>query len=98
MQAIQVKFLPPTNFKGSRYKAWCERGSIIIGSDFEFDGEANAKAAARALIARFLDEDKRRFGSVVQNPWAGLGRLVASPVGAGAASDSLATKGVHCEA
>lgn len=81
MQAIQVKFLPPTNFKGSRYKAWCERGAIVVSSEFELDTEANAKAAARALIARFLDEDKRRSGSIAQNPWAGPWSIGGLPGG-----------------
>jgi len=81
MQAILVKYLPPTNFKGSRYKAWCERGSIIVSSDFKLDTGENAKAAAKALIARFLEEDKRGFGSVACNPWAGPWSIGGLPGG-----------------
>lgn len=31
MQAIQTKYLPATNYRGSRIKATCERGSLTIG-------------------------------------------------------------------
>lgn len=31
MQAIQIKFLPATNTKGSRLKAFCAAGSITVG-------------------------------------------------------------------
>ncbi|TXH40544.1 MAG: hypothetical protein E6Q97_39425 [Desulfurellales bacterium] len=30
MQAIQTRYLGPTNSRGSRIKAWCDRGSITI--------------------------------------------------------------------
>jgi len=31
MQAIEVKFLPPTNNKDARLKAFCQAGSITMG-------------------------------------------------------------------
>ena len=52
MQVITTKYLPPTNFKGSRIKASCEAGSVTVG--FCHDGtveDAHAKAAI-ALIAK----------------------------------------------
>jgi hypothetical protein len=30
-QAIQTKWLGPTNFRGSRVKAFCEAGSLTMG-------------------------------------------------------------------
>lgn len=32
MQAIVTKYLPATSTRPSRIKAWCDRGSITIGS------------------------------------------------------------------
>lgn len=51
MQAITVKYLPATNYKGSRLKAFCEAGSLTVDYDH---GAANpyfdvAKALARKL-------------------------------------------------
>lgn len=34
MQAIKTKYLPPTNYKGSRIKAECCAGSIVISYDY----------------------------------------------------------------
>jgi hypothetical protein len=49
MQAIQVKFLGPTNIRGSRYKATCASGSITLGVDHALHLEQNAARAAVAL-------------------------------------------------
>ena len=49
MQAIITKFLPATNFKPSRIKATCERGSITISADSVLTGEALHIAAVNAL-------------------------------------------------
>ena len=49
MQAIQVKFLGPTNVKGSRYKAWCDAGQVTVSTDFALNSEDNARKAAEAL-------------------------------------------------
>ena len=32
-QAIQVKYLGPTNYRGSRYKAIAAAGSVTVGAD-----------------------------------------------------------------
>jgi hypothetical protein len=39
MQAIKTKYLPATNFKGSRIKASCEAGSITIPYPYELSGD-----------------------------------------------------------
>jgi hypothetical protein len=49
MQAIQVKFLGPTNTKGSRRKAWCDAGQVTVSTDFALNSEDNARKAAEAL-------------------------------------------------
>lgn len=45
-QAIQTKYLPATSFKGSRIKAWCERGSITI--DYPGPGRASSAVSLAA--------------------------------------------------
>lgn len=69
MQAILTKYLCPTNFKGSRIKAVCERGSITVSRDDALSGDACHVAAVDALVAKFIDEDKARYGSN-KNPWS----------------------------
>ena len=68
-QAIVTKYLPATNFKGSRIKAYCERGSITISYPDELSGDACHIAAADALVAKFVKEDEKRYGTN-QNPWS----------------------------
>ena len=68
-QAIITKFIGPTNTKGSRYKASCDRGSIIVESDHALNSEQNHVAAAQALVNRFLKQDAERYGTHV-NPWS----------------------------
>lgn len=68
MQAITTKYLPATNFKGSRIKAECERGSITISYPDELSGDACHIAAVDALIAKFVKEDAARYGTE-RNPW-----------------------------
>ena len=69
MQAIQTKYLPATNYRGSRVKATCERGSITIDYPHELSGDAVHVAAADALVARFVKEDAERYGTKV-NTWS----------------------------
>lgn len=65
MKAIQVKYLPVTNTKGTRYKAWAWGGSsVTLGRDYGLDGEKDARRAAQALC------DKMGWG-----PLTGSGQL-----------------------
>jgi len=52
MQAIQTRFLGPTNTRGSRYKAVCDAGSLTLESDHSLGSEDNHVRVARALLAR----------------------------------------------
>jgi len=49
MQAIQTKYLGPTNHRGSRVKAACEAGSMTVSWDYALNVEENHKAAANML-------------------------------------------------
>ena len=73
MQAIETKYLPATNTRGSRIKATCERGSITIPYPHELSGDACHIAAADTLVAKFVEEDTKKYGSdPAQNPWAAM--------------------------
>lgn len=49
MQTINTKFLGPTNYRGSRVKASCEAGSIIVSWDYGLDSDENHMDAANQL-------------------------------------------------
>ena len=76
MQAIETKLIPATNTKPTRIKARCDRGSIILSADSLSgdqmnDSESTHRAAARALIARFVAEDQEQYGTPPdKNPWS----------------------------
>ena len=70
MQAIQTKYLPATNYRGSRVKATCERGSITIPFPYDKSGDAIHREAALQLLERFVSEDwTERAIPPSQNPW-----------------------------
>ena len=70
MQAIQTKYLPPTDTKGARIKATCERGSRTIPYPYELSGDSVHREAALQLIEQFVAEDwKERATPPSQNPW-----------------------------
>jgi hypothetical protein len=71
MQAIQTKYLPATNYRGSRIKASCERGSITIPYPHELSGDEVHRAAVYALLAKFCAEDLAEYGTKQEdNPWS----------------------------
>jgi hypothetical protein len=63
MQAIITKFICPTNTRGSRYKAQCERGSLTVDADHALSAEENHRAVCDALCAKFDAEDSAKYGS-----------------------------------
>lgn len=70
MQAIITKYLPATNHKGSRIKATCERGSIILPWDDELNEEDNHVKAADDLCEAFAQDDVESYGTNPnKNPW-----------------------------
>lgn len=52
MQAIQTKYLGPTNTRGDRHKAACWAGSVTVPMDWTLDAHDNHKRAAMALCAK----------------------------------------------
>ena len=50
MQAINTKYLGPTNNRGSRIKATCAAGSITIDYPHGLSGQATHRKAAEALV------------------------------------------------
>ena len=69
MQSIQTKYLPATESNGSRIKAKCARGSIVIPFPHELTGDAIHRAAVLALVLRFLDEDAAKGTPRETNFW-----------------------------
>ena len=52
MQAIQTKYLPATNTKCSRIKAWCDAGFIIMSYDHDHDEAGAHHKVAQALVEK----------------------------------------------
>jgi hypothetical protein len=69
MQSIQTKYLSATESKGSRIKAKCARGSIVIPLDYGLSGDDIHRAAVMALVIRFLDEDASKGTPRETNFW-----------------------------
>lgn len=50
-KAIETKYLPCTNTKGSRIKAYCEAGSVTIPYPHELSGaDVHAEAAKKLIL------------------------------------------------
>lgn len=62
MQAIQTKFLGPTNTRGSRIKATCWLTSITVSWDHGANSEENHTAAIDALVYK-LNNDRVTKGN-----------------------------------
>jgi len=70
MQAIQSKYLPATNSRGSRIKATCERGSITIPYPHDLSGDECHRFAVTALVWKFIEEDKVKYATPpASNSW-----------------------------
>ncbi len=62
MKAIQTKYLPATNFRGSRIKATAEGwGAAIIDYPHEFNAEEAHIHAAKALLAKSESFEADKF-------------------------------------
>jgi hypothetical protein len=71
MQAIQTKYLCPTNTKGGRIKATCARGSIVVEWDHALNPDQNHRQARVRLCAKFAAEDREQYGTPLnENPWS----------------------------
>lgn len=65
-QAIQTKYLGPTNHRGSRVKASCAAGSVTVPWDHALNTENNHAAACAALCAKLGWIEPRR-GAFLEN-------------------------------
>jgi hypothetical protein len=70
MQAIQTRYLCPTNTRGARIKAWAAAGSITIDYPHELSGQACHRAAAEALALKFNWTDKLLGGQLENGDYA----------------------------
>lgn len=64
MQAIQTRYIGPTNTRDSRIKAWCAAGSITIPYPHELNGQAVHRKAAEELREK-LGWTKPHYGEVL---------------------------------
>ena len=51
-QAIQTKFLGPTNHRGARIKAFCDAGSVVVSWNYAVGVPENHALAAEALCQK----------------------------------------------
>jgi hypothetical protein len=52
MQAIETKYLGPTNHKGARIVAKCDAGRVVVSYDHALGIYGNHEAAAKALLRK----------------------------------------------
>lgn len=67
LQAIQSKYLSPTNTKGARVKVTCYGGSITEGRDYELDYSQQAFELALKLMDKLewsYDIDNVQIGCI----------------------------------
>lgn len=70
MQAIKTKYHGPTNNRGSRVKASCERGSLMVEWEHGLNPDQNHRRAAKLLLDKFAGEDVAKYGkAVVDHHW-----------------------------
>lgn len=70
MYPIITKYLGPTNTRGSRIKAYCERGSVCVPYDHALNTDGNHIAARKALCERLILKDQKQNGCPTpDSPW-----------------------------
>ena len=57
MQAIQTKYLPATNYRGSRVKATCEKGTLTLPYRYDCDQYECHRETARQLFSKLFSKD-----------------------------------------
>lgn len=74
LQAVVTKYLPPTDRRGARVKAYCQRGAHTISWNHTLDSDDNHRAAILHLLRKFTQEDRAKYGpsegSVWMRAWA----------------------------
>jgi len=70
MQAIETKYLSPTNTKGSRIKATCDRGSKMFSWNHSLNEKDNHEEACLKLREYFAKQDQSEYGNPFdKNHW-----------------------------
>jgi hypothetical protein len=72
MQAIEVKYVGASNYRGSRWRASCASGSVSIPYDSGtkmIPGEENAAVAAQALCAKLGWSGTMHGGQLKNGNW-----------------------------
>ena len=57
MQAIKTKYLPATNYRGSRVKATCEKGTLTLPYRYDCDQFECHRETARQLFEKLFSKD-----------------------------------------
>jgi len=71
MKAILTKYLPCTNTKGSRIKAWTEGGNqITIPYPHELSGQDVHELAAQSLVDKMEWKNIKLYGGGIENGYA----------------------------
>lgn len=65
MQAIQTKFIAPTNHRGARIKASCQAGSITVNYEYNADGYMSAHKIACDALRKKLEWTGKYYGNMV---------------------------------
>ncbi len=67
MQAIRTKYHGPTNSRGSRVTASCERGKLTVSWDHALNPENNHRRAVAMMLAKFAHDDVKQYGGKVED-------------------------------
>jgi len=65
MQAIQTKYMPATNHRGARIKAWCDADAVIVPYTYDKD-EAGTHLDAAYKLVEHLGWDDDHYGKLAQ--------------------------------
>ena len=68
-QAIETRYLGPTNTKGGRVKATAWAGSVTVPYDHALNADENHRAAAMALAAKCA-ERAEQYGGCGESIWS----------------------------
>ncbi len=66
-QAITVKYLGPTETKGTRFKAFAAAGSLVESRDYEYEVEEQVINLAKKFIKKYEWDAKIVGCGVVKN-------------------------------
>ena len=67
--AITIKFLGPTNFRGSRYLAKSQAGNLTLSADYALNPSDNARAAGLALASKLGWDGPWHMGGLPDGQW-----------------------------